>query len=107
MTTKNTNVTHDQQLTISVLKDEARIVDFSARLAREIEYFRITERKFGHNDKRTKEVEAKLRDLLGFFAEAVNEAFPEETPIKQSSLGLYSDILTRYKWTLVASKQEE
>jgi hypothetical protein len=98
-------VKHDQEVMVQVLKDEARVINLNNIFEREIEYYNITQRKFGHSDKRTKEVEAKLRDLLGFFAEAVNEAFPEEKPINQASLGLYSDMLTKYKWTVTASKQ--
>jgi hypothetical protein len=106
MSNEQNNLTHEQEITVQVLKNEARIVNLNDNFVREIDYYKMTERKFGHSDKRTKDTEAKLRDLLGFFAEAVNEAFPEEKPIKQSSLGLYSDILTKYKWTLIASKQE-
>ena len=98
-------VKHDQEVMIQVLKDDARIVNLNDKFAREIEYYNITKRKFGHGDKRTKEVESKLRDLLGFFAEAVNESFPEEKQINEASLALYSDILTKYKWTVTASKQ--
>jgi len=43
--------------------------------------------------------------LFKQIAELANQAYPEEKEISTAGLGLLTDVLKRYKYTLVISKQ--
>jgi hypothetical protein len=94
----------EQQEVIELLKGVRRVnmVDF---LIQEIAFYHDMKVKFGSKEKLVDQTETRLRDLMWVFAQAANKAFPEENQIGQGSLGLLSQPLNQYNFTLLIEKK--
>jgi hypothetical protein len=97
-----TNDLKKQEL-IAVLKG-ARTIDLMAYLKREIIFLEDMKTKFGSKEKLVDATETRLRDLMWVFAKAANDSFSEEKQIGHGSLGLLTEPLERYRFSLLIEK---
>ena len=96
----------EQQEIIEILKG-ARKVDIKQFLINEVEFYKDMDRKFGHKEKLVQETEKRLRDLIWVFANAANTVFPEQRQIGQGSIGLLTEPLEKYNFTLIIEKNKD
>lgn len=80
-------------------------VDLNSILQNEITFLKEMKSRFG-KDKIVDETEKRVRDLFRVFARASNEAFPTDKQIGEASLGLLSEPLERYNWTILIAKKD-
>jgi len=95
----------EQQELIEILKG-VRKVNMADFLIQEIAFYHDMKAKFGSKEKLVEQTETRLRDLIWVFAQAANKAFPEERQIGQGSLGLLSQPLEQYNFTLLIEKKK-
>ena len=99
---------HNETVMIEVLKGGIAI-DMTPKLLKNLEW--VAYAKDIANSGRNKETkvfaedaETQARMLFKQLAALANEAYPNEKPIGEASLGLLEDTVRRYKFTLVISK---
>lgn len=80
-------------------------VDLNTILQNEVMFLQEMKSRFG-KDKIVDETEKRVRDLFRVFARAANEAFPNEKQIGEHGLGLLTDTVERYDWTVLIAKKD-
>ena len=80
-------------------------VDLNAILENEVAFLQEMRSRFG-KDKIVDETEKRVRDLFRVFAKVANTAFPNDKQIGEASLGLLSEPLNRYDWTVLIAKRD-
>lgn len=102
------NDENNHSVMVEVLKG-AVAVDMTPKLSKKLEWVRYA--KDVSNSGRNKEAKAFAEDaetqarmLFKQLAALANEAYPTEKEISESSLGLLEDVMKRYKFTLIISK---
>ena len=97
--------TLEQQELMAIIKG-ARKIDMAKFLIDEIAFFNDMKRKFGGKEALVVKTETRLRDIMWVFANAANTAFPEQRQIGEGSLGLLSEPIENYTFTLLIEKKE-
>ena len=98
----------EQQELIEILRGVGvRKVNMAKFLIEEIAFYHDMKDKFGTKEKLVDQTETRLRDIMWVFANAANTVFPEERQIGHGSLGLLSQPLEQYNFTLLIEKKPE
>jgi hypothetical protein len=95
----------EQQELIEILSGVQK-VNMAKFLIQEIAFYHNMKDKFGSKEKLVDQTETRLRDIMWVFANAANTAFPEEPQIGHGSIGLLSDPLEQYNFTLLIEKKK-
>lgn len=103
------NDAHNQTVMIEVLKGGVAM-EMTPKLTKQIELLEFLQEvaRNSHNKETkttAKDAETQVRMLFKQLATLANEAYPNEKPISDASLGLLEDTMRRYKFTLVISKK--
>lgn len=99
----------NEEVFMEVLKGSVAI-DMEQNLSKKIEWVEYTKdiARSGRNKEAkafAEEAEVQARMLFKQLALLANEAYPNEKQLSDGSLGLLSEVITRYKFTLVISKR--
>lgn len=100
---------HNQAVMMEVLKGSVA-VDMAPKLLKKIEFLEEMQdiaRNSRNKEAKTfaEETEIQARMLFKQLAVLANEAYPNEKQISDGSLGLLTETVARYKFTLVISKR--
>lgn len=109
MTKKIENNDHNQTVMMETLKG-AVAVDMTALLKKKYDFVeQVKDIARNGRDKDAKafaeQAEVQTRMLFKHLAEIANEAFKTEKQISTASLGLFEEVLEKYKFTVVVSKR--